>query len=106
VELWSAARLTGNTYERLGALVKNGIVDQRIFLDVLGANVLRDWDAIEGYTALLRDATRNQSYYENFEYLTVLSQDHFERTPSTYPKGVRRLQLHNPWPVPPLPTTT
>ena len=97
VELWSAARLIGNTYERLGALIKNGIVDRRIFLDLYSANVSRDWDAMEGYTALLRDATHNDGYYENFEYLTVLSQDFLERNPSAYPKGVRRLKPRDLW---------
>lgn len=96
-ELWSSARLVGNTYETLGALVKNRIVDQRIFMDLYGANVSRDWSAMEGYIALLRDATHKESYYENFEYLTVLSQDFAERAPSTYPSGLRRLKPRNPW---------
>ena len=38
--------------------------------------------------------------------VTVLSQDWLEKYPTSYPKGVLRLQLRNPWPAPSMPATT
>lgn len=105
-ELYGAARLVGNTYEELGILVKNGIVDRNIFLDRYAFVILRDWNRTNRGLAWTRAITGNSAIWENFEYLTVLSQDWRREHPSAYPKGVRRLQLHNPWSVPPVPATT
>lgn len=105
VDLRRATILIGNSLEELGILVKNGIVDQRLFLDRYQFVVVRNWNILEGFTAFSRDATGKNVIWENFEYLTVICQDWERLHPSTYPKDVRRLQLHNPWPVPPLPAT-
>lgn len=103
VELRRAAVLIGNCIEELGILVKNGIVDQKLFLDRYTFVVVRNWNILGGFTALSREATGMNALWENFEYLTVLCQDWERLHPSSYPKGVRRLELHNPWPVPPVP---
>ena len=105
VQLRSAVNLIGNTHEELGILVKNGLVDKDIFLDRYSYVIAGNWDLLERYTAYARAAAANDSIWENFEYITVLSQDWMRDRPSTYPKGLRRLQLHNPWPVPPMPAT-
>ncbi len=104
VELRRATVLIGNSIEELGILVKNGIVDKKLFLDRYTFVVVRNWNILEGFTALSPDATGTNALWENFEYLTVLCQDWERLHPSSYPKGARRLQPHNPWPVPPLPT--
>ena len=104
-ELADAARLVGNTYEELGILVKNGIIDRNIFLDRYCWVIIRAWNRTKRGLAWTRAITGNNAIWENFEYLTVLSQDFMRSGGSKYPKGVRRLDLHNPWPVPPLPAT-
>ena len=97
-----AAIFVGNTLEELGILVKNNIVDRTLFLDRYCSVIARTWAQLENFTAFTREAQNDVGIWENFEYITVLSQDWMEKHPTTYPKSVRRLQLHNPWPVPPL----
>jgi len=89
-----------------GILVKNGIIDKALFLDRYSFIIAQNWNLLERYTAYTRAAAVSDSIWENFEYLAVLSQDWMREHPSTYPNGIRRLQLHNPWPVPPLPATS
>ena len=101
-----AAVLVGNTLEELGILVKNNIVDRTLFLDRYCSVIGRTWHQLQDFTAFIRDAQSDQGIWENFEYITVLSQDWLEKYPTSYPKGVRRLQLRNPWPVPSMPATT
>jgi hypothetical protein len=102
VALRQAAVLIGNSYEELGILVKNGIVDTRLFLDRYSWRILSIWRQLESLTALARDATQQNAIWENFEYLAVLSEDWIQRGPSTYPKGMRRMRFQNPWPVEPM----
>jgi hypothetical protein len=101
----AAARLVGDTYEELGILVKNGIVEKGLFLDRYCYVINMAWSCMERAVAFTRAAADNDAIWENFEYLAVLSQDWMREHPSAYPKGVRRLQPHNPWPVPPMPAT-
>ncbi len=103
LELHRARRLFGNAWEELGILVKCGIVDKAIFLDRYSWVILRAWKQMENVTALVRDASGDNSLWENFEYLAVLSEDWQKENPSSYPSGVRRMQLTNPWPVPLMP---
>jgi hypothetical protein len=99
-----AAILVGNVYEELGILVKNGIVDKTIFLDRYGGVIISAWHRLEAFAAFIRDASGSAAIWENFEYLAVLSQDWQKQHPQgTYPKGVRRIHLRNPWPLPPMP---
>ena len=105
VEIRSAVVLVANTYEELGILVKNGIIDENIFLDRYCWYIARTWRSLENAVGFTRAAVGNNAIWENFEYLTALSQDWMVKHPSTYPAGVRRLQVHNPWPVPPMPAT-
>jgi len=57
------------------------------------------WKRLAKYTAFRREASGERGLWELFEYLAVLSEDWIERYPSSYPQGVRRLEIHNPWPV-------
>ena len=104
-ELADASRLVGNTYEELGILLKNGIIDRNIFLDRYSWVIQGAWKRTNRGLAWTRAITGNNAIWENFEYLAVLSEDWMREHASTYPKGVRRLEVHNPWPVPPLPAT-
>jgi hypothetical protein len=98
VDMHRAIVLVGNTLELMGVLVKNGIVDPRIFVDQYCGYTLGAWKRLADYTALGREAGDPNSW-ENFEYLAVLSEDWLRAHPSSYPRGVRRLELRNPWPL-------
>jgi len=98
VDMHHAVVLVGNTFELMGLLVKNRIVDAATFLDQYCGVTLSAWKRLENYTALGREAGYAAGW-ENFEYLAVLSEDWIRAHPSSYPKGVRRLELHNPWPL-------
>ena len=105
-DLLDATRLVGNTYEELGILLKNDIVDKNLFLDRYAWVAQRAWNHLSRAAAFTRAIIGNDAIWENFEYLTVLAEDwRQEHREGAYPAGVRRLQLHNPWPVPPMPAT-
>jgi hypothetical protein len=97
-EMHHALILVGNTFELMGLLVKNGIVDQRIFVDQYCGVTLGAWKRLADFTALGREAG-DPNGWEYFEYLAVLSEDWLHSHPISYPKGVRRYPLYNPWPL-------
>ena len=94
-----AVNLVGNMFEEIGNLVKNGIVDEYLLLDEYVTQVLGMWNRLEPYTALTRDVTGDMGLWDNFEYLTVRAQVFIAAHPTTYPKGVPRIPLTNPWPL-------
>jgi hypothetical protein len=98
-QLLSSMNLVGNAFEELGILVKNGIVDKGLFLDRYSWVILRNWKRSEKLLALAREASGLVAPWENFEYLAVLSEDWLKHNPSSYPNGIRRMVLHNPWPL-------
>ena len=104
-ELHAAAVLVAHTYERIGVLVKNKIIDREILLDQTGSRIINTYNAMTRWHAWARAVSGDQSLGENFEYLTVLAEDFQREHPTSYPAGVRRLQLHSPWPVPQMPAT-
>jgi hypothetical protein len=99
VVLHQAVLRVGNTFEDIGVLLKNHVVDPNIFVDQYGSEALDVWKRLGFYMAFIREAAGDTTLWENFEYLVVLSEDWRERFPSTYPKGVRRIELRNPWPI-------
>jgi hypothetical protein len=106
VEVRRAAIAVGNKYEELGILVRNGIVDPNLFIERYAGIIGQGWSVLETFSAFSRAVRGTDAIWENFEYLAVLAQDWLEQHPEgIYPKGVRRIQLHNPWPVPPMPAT-
>ena len=97
--------LVANTYEELGILVKNEVIDKNLFLDRYSWVITQRWHALEDHVAFFRAATGQDAIWENFKFLTVLSQDYRREHLSTYPAGMRRLKPLNPWPVPSMPAT-
>lgn len=100
VEMHNALVRIANTFEILGVLVKNQIVDPALFVDGYCDVALGAWKRLAAYTAFSRDAYGDDAVFEHFEYLAAISEDWIAHHPSSYPKGVRRLQIHNPWPLP------
>lgn len=93
-----ACILVGNTFELMGSMVKSGIVDQRLLVDQYCGVALGAWKRLADFTAFGREAG-DPNGWEYFEYLAILSEDWLKSNPSSYPQGVRRYPLHNPWPL-------
>ena len=91
-----AANLIGNTFENIGSMVKNGILDEHLVMDIYSWIVYGQWQQLAGLTALARAATGETAIYENFEYLAVLSKRYLESHPVTYPRNFERLTLEVP----------
>jgi hypothetical protein len=96
--LLSDIRRVANFFENMGVLVKSGLADKNLVLDIFSTQVLRDWERVAPFVAIRRQATGDNAILENFEYLAVLSQDFEAAHPNgTYPVGVRRIDLKYPW---------
>lgn len=94
-----AALLVGNTYEELGILIKNGIVDRELFLDRYCSVAIAGWRRLERFLAFIRELQHDPGIWENFEMIVVLSEEYLHDHPSTYPAGLKRLKVANPWPL-------
>ena len=101
VDMHHAVVLVGNTFESLGLMVRNRIVDPIFFIDEYCGVTFGAWKRLAKYTALGRATMDTNAGWENFEYLAVLSEDWIKRHPTSFPKGIRRMELQCPWPVPP-----
>ena len=89
--------LLGNFYEAMGLLVKTGLVERPLVMEMWSKNVLNDWERLAPYVASRRRVT-GDGLYENFEYLVVPAQDWVAAHPKgTYPVGVPRLALKDKW---------
>jgi hypothetical protein len=94
----SDIRRVGNFFENIGALVKNGLADKEMVLDIFAGQVLNNWEQLTPAIAIVRQSRQNNAIWENFEYLTVLSQDwRAAHANDNYPAGVRHIDLKYPW---------
>jgi hypothetical protein len=83
----------GNFYESIGMLVKAGLVDRGLVVEMWSSNVIEAWENLAPVTTIVRRRIGDM-LWENFEYLTVLAQDWLATHPKgTYPSGVRRIEL-------------
>jgi Domain of unknown function (DUF4760) len=95
--LLAMARAIGNYYEGVGVLVRTGLVDRELVMQMWADNVISAWEALATYAALARRRSGN-ALWENFEYLTVLAQDWMAaHSKGTYPAGMRRIELKDEW---------
>ena len=93
LKIRQSANFIGNTFENVGSMVKNGILDEHLVMDIYCWIVFSHWKRLSGITALSRMATGEPSIYENFEYLAVLSKRYLKAHPVTYPPNVERLEI-------------
>ncbi|MFN2449260.1 MAG: DUF4760 domain-containing protein [Candidatus Baltobacteraceae bacterium] len=91
VDEYQAIGTVANFFESMGLFVKAGIIDREIACDFWAFVVLRNWNALAPVTAFVRNSIGNDSLWENFEYMAVLSEDYAQRTPSSFPKEMRRM---------------
>jgi hypothetical protein len=101
IAMHDAIVLVGNTFEQVGILIKTRVVDAGPLVDQYCGIALGAWKRVSYYVAFGREAAGTDASWEHFEYLAVLSEDWIRDHPSSYPQGVRRMVVHNPWPVPP-----
>jgi len=99
--LRNAAILCGNKYEELGILVKHRMIDETMCLDRFSRNIERAWSVLSPFVAFVRKVTDDAAIYENFEFLVVRAEDFHHARASSYPAGIRRLNVESSWPVPP-----
>jgi Domain of unknown function (DUF4760) len=86
----------GNFYEGMGMLVKTGLVDKTLVLEMWAHTAVQSWESVAPLAAVSR--RRRPQIWENFEYLTVLAQDWLAAHPKgTYPPNVRRIELKDQW---------
>jgi hypothetical protein len=87
----------GNYYESIGVLVKAGLVERELVMQMFTAQIGMAWKKMAPATAIYR-RSGGLSVYENFEYLAVLAQDWLAAHPNgTYPRGLRRLEVKDEW---------
>lgn len=87
----------GNFYESMAILLRDGLIDRELALEIWNGLVVRTWETLAPATAMIR-RNRGSVVWENFEYLTVLSQDWLAaHSNGTYPSGVRRIVLKDEW---------
>lgn len=80
-----------NFFESMGAFVRFNIIDRNIACDLWCGVVLASWEALLPVTRIRR--RHDPGVWENFEYLAVLSQQFIERSPTSYPRRMRRIEL-------------
>jgi hypothetical protein len=87
----------GNYYEAMGVLVKAGLVDRGLVMQIWSDNARLAWERLSPVTAIVRRSV-GDVLWENFEYLSVLSQDWMAVHPKgAYPANVRRAELKDEW---------
>jgi len=87
----------GNFYEGMGILVKTGLVDRSLVLEIWCDLAIQAWERLAP-VAIIGRRRLGDALWENFEYLTGISQDWMAAHPNgTYPAGVRRIELKDPW---------
>ncbi|HET9343372.1 MAG TPA: hypothetical protein VFO25_10705 [Candidatus Eremiobacteraceae bacterium] len=89
--LYEDILVVGRNLENIGNMIRNGLTDARIFVEQYSPLVMIAWDAIEPLLRIRRAATRSDSDWEDFEYLTVLARRWTAEKSSAYPAGVERI---------------
>lgn len=82
----------GNHYERVGSLLKYGLIPEAPFLDVYNERAIQAWEVLLPMTSLKRQ--RSAAIWENFEYMYVRAKQWLERhKDGNYPAGVPRANV-------------
>ena len=91
------ARLIGNYFEDLGALVLAGLLDVQLTCMIYSSDVVNAWEQMAPLTAIGRRVAGGAAW-ENFEYLAMLSNRWIEAHPDGgYPRGAPRMRLDDEW---------
>lgn len=73
--------------EQQGSYIKYGMIDEKQYVDLVGAYVTSMWEALREVVAIRRHARNSGRMYENFEYLAsvVARRDSARSFPSDVP---------------------
>ena len=84
-------------FEQIGNYMKRGLIDEDAYLDTACDFVDAMWRKLEPAIAIMR-RTRDNSLYDNFEYLVVRSRAWLARHPNgAYPYNAPRLTVKDEW---------
>lgn len=89
--LYEEILVVGRNLENIGNMIRNGLTDGRIFVEQYSPLVMIAWDAIEPLLRIRRAATRSDTAWEDFEYLTVLARRWTAEKASAYPSDMPRI---------------
>lgn len=93
------ARWVATFFESFGVMVKHGALDKSITCDMWGSIILGCWERLAPFIINLRYTTKNPAFYENFEYLALISSQFKARYPNgTYPRRLPRMPTVEVWP--------
>jgi hypothetical protein len=97
ITLISKVATVGNHWENVGLLVRTGLVDRDLAMNLYSETASITWDSLAPFAAINRQRF-GDVVWENFEYLVVFCQDWLAAHPKgAYPAGVRRIALKNEW---------
>ncbi len=86
-----------NSYEWVGSLVRQRLIEEDAFMDVYSSRVVAAWKLVEPVTALRR-RRGDSSLWENFEYLYMRALVWEKRHPQgSYPLDMPRAPIEDPW---------
>lgn len=86
-----AILLIANAFDVIGTLVRNGVVDDRLFFEQYCGPIEGLWQRLQGYIVLERAVHQDDGIWEDFEYLAARSRRFALAHPSSYPKDLPRL---------------
>lgn len=87
-------------WEQIGSMVKYGLIMKKPLLDLCCETVAAQWDRVGMPIAILREASKNPAFFENFEYLAALCKEWIQSHPQgAYPQDMARLPLPVPTPT-------
>ncbi|HET9392503.1 MAG TPA: DUF4760 domain-containing protein [Candidatus Rubrimentiphilum sp.] len=98
-KLYRAYVHVANWYEVLGAMVLQNVLTMRAVGDTYANVVNYAWTLCEPAIIYMRAVRRDQTIFEAFECLTVLSRQWMRDHPSVYPPGVPRIAAANKYPI-------
>lgn len=82
-------------YERLGSIVKNGLIPEELYFD--NSTPEQYWKLLSQVIALRR-RVRGPVAYDNFEYLIARSRAYDRRHPNgAYPPAMDRVEIEDVW---------
>ncbi len=83
-------------FEQIGVLVKNGYLEEKIYLDAAAPVAAIFWDLL-GPAIAVRRRRVGDSAFANFEYLAARSKQAIGSRRGSYPTHTPRLPLQDPW---------
>jgi hypothetical protein len=82
-------------YERLGSIVKNGLMPEELYFD--NSTPEQYWKLLS-QVIVIRRRVRGPVAYDNFEYLIARSRAYDRRHPAgTYPPNMDRVEIEDVW---------